>query len=318
MNIQGEITNAMLNVDASPGARELVDPLVSAYIENMPGFPDTNWKTLAVEIPWRYQLAENIWLVGVLDRIAEDQNGQIIGCEWKTRRAPRFRKDGAPFPGEDERDWLLEISTGAQLAIYALALKRADFIARDPEALNTDLPRILVRACIKSLPPMFWPTQFETGIFSFTDAYLDHVEMALISKGSQLRSALRLRALPWQLPGLHCVNKYRRFCEYHSFCLEQQTPEFNVTSVFNENDPGFSAMADIPIEPGTIILSASSHATACQCAEKYRIITRTDALQGSSEALETGRVYHAALAEIYRLTMPGHGNIIEKLKDGKF
>lgn len=313
------ITDAILKAPVSPTAREAASPLVDAYLEAMASFPDTARKTLAVEVPWRLWLDEKTLVVGVIDRLAQDERG-VFGAEWKTKGAPKLKKDGTPYAGSSEEDWLAEISQGVQVGIYALALRDADFIfpaaVYNPADWNAGPPRILVRACIKSDPPAFWPTDPSRGIFSFEAAYLDSVRAALLSKAAQIRAArnsVRLlpayppvsgvtfweKNKPWQLPGVHCTNMYRRTCEFLPLCRERKTPTGNPPHAFDPSNPAYPALDGLNLEPDTVVLSASSYADYAWCIERGRIISGGYFDKEPSLELEIGTAYHAALAAIY-------------------
>ena len=72
-------------------------------------------------------LAPKTLIVGVIDALKEDEFG-IYGVEHKTKGAPKIKKDGTPYEGSSEYDWLAEIGGGIQLRIYALAIQEAMFL----------------------------------------------------------------------------------------------------------------------------------------------------------------------------------------------
>lgn len=286
-----KITQVILDCDAMPMAKELASPLVDAYLEQFDSFPDSQCETVYVEFPWQVWLDKNTVIVGVMDRIFRDERG-LIGHEHKTKGEPRKKKDGTPWADNDELTWLSEISNGIQTGIYALALRNA---------FSETRPRILMRACIKAYRPEFWPTKYNLGVFEYSDEYLDSIANALLSKAAQIRAARKSGLVPWQLPGLHCTNKYRRVCEFALKCYERQSPIGAPNYVFDPSDPANKALEGVDLtNPDLAILSSSQYQTASQCMEKYRIIAGGYYPKDKTIELDTGTVYHAALAEIYR------------------
>lgn len=320
------VTQAILSAPVSPTAREAASPLVDAYVEALESFPDTACETVAVEAPWRLWLDEKTLVVGVMDRIAKDKHG-VFGCEWKTKGAPGYYvkgpKKGQPYDGNTEEDWLEEISQGVQVGIYALALQGADFMDKGTirRFARADMPRMLVRACIKSDPPVFWPTDPARGVFSFEGAYLDSVRAALLSKAAQIRAARRQvvkgtviyrdgwqehyeqPVLPWQLPGTHCTNMYRRECEFLSLCRERKGPTGAPPHAFDPSNPAYPALEGLELGSDVVVLSASSYGDYAWCIERGRIVSGGYFPKQGDLNLETGTCYHNALAEIYRQSM---------------
>lgn len=281
------ITAAILACDVSPTARELSTPLVDAVLTNLGRWPETKMRVVDVEKPWHLWLDDNTLLVGVIDAIFEDEHGLLLG-EWKTKGAPKLTKAGVLYKGDTEDDWLEDISTGPQLAIYALSSPGA---------------RILVRAGLKSTPVSFWPTQSEKGIYSFTSEYLAHVRRALLNKAAQIRAA-RSIGQPFQLTGTHCTNKYRRVCEFKHLCEKGQFAELD--RFFDLNNPAYLGAMDA-INRTTqwntkdlVVLSASSYQDASWCLQRHEYLLTDLVPKRDDVALEIGICYHAALAEIYR------------------
>jgi hypothetical protein len=311
-----KVTQAILDAPVSPTAREAASPLVDAYLEALEGFPDTACETVAVEVPWRLWLDEKTLIVGVMDRIARDDEPGFFGHEHKTKGAPKLKKDGTPYKGSSEQDWLDEISQGVQVGIYALALQDADFIDKGGTRrfARVDMPRMLVRVCIKSDPPVFWPVDPSRGIFSFEAAYLDSIRAALLSKAAQIRAARALSRLvnefsgrevvmPWQLPGVHCTNKYQRECGFLKLCRERITPTGPAPHAFDPSNPAYPALEGLELGPDTVVLSASSYGDYAQCMELGRIISGGYFPKKADIALQVGTTYHNALANIYTQLM---------------
>ena len=292
---------------ASPLAREASGPLVDAYIERLDSFPDSQHQILAIETPFFMWLAPKTLVVGVVDRISRDENG-IYGHERKTKGAPKTKKDGTPYEGASEDDWLNEIGGGVQLQIYGLALARAIFaggLALGTYPLSAHA-RILVRAVIKDAPPYFWPRQYEKGMFALSQDQLIATENALVSAAEQIRAARRIPG-PWTLPGLHCTNKYRRLCRHHEpFCGKGVHPVGGPFTSKATTDPGWHALAASgadPDDPEIVVLSASSYANWSQCGEQYRLDMGGYGPREGSFELDLGAAYHAGIAEIERQIM---------------
>lgn len=286
------VTQAILSCDVMPTARELAAPLVEAYLDRLHTFPEISYQITAVERPWNVWIDKHTLLVGVNDVEMEDSEGRTLLCEWKTRRAPKLKRDGTPYAGDDEDGWLEEISNGPQLAIYA---------ASKPGS------RIMVRAAIKSTPVAFWPVTFEKGVFEFPQAYLWNVQAALVSKAAQIRAA-RKGPQPYQLTGTHCTNMYRRVCEFKESVCDKLAYPIVEASIFDPENPAFKALIEIddPVrlqDPELVILSASGYQDACQCIQRHHLVNGGFYPKQAAIELEIGTVYHAALASIYTQLM---------------
>src|SRR5271165_767474 len=160
-DLTGVIVDAIIASGVPGGAAEAGARLAEAFAMDMPSRPDSAWRTIAVESPWFIRLEEKTVVVGVQDRLAEAvPNGIVWGCEWKSRKAPKIKKDGQPYKGDTEEDWLAEISGGPQLRIYALAQQAGTYVREDGGTftLSSPSPHLLVRAVVKSTPEVVWPT----------------------------------------------------------------------------------------------------------------------------------------------------------------
>src|SRR5712664_2475820 len=160
-----QVAAAIIASSVGPSAKEEGSRLAEAFLDNFDKYPDTQWTTVAVEQAWWMLLAPKTLIVGVQDRLAYDHEGRIHGFEWKSHREPKIKKDGQPYAGDTEDDWLQEISQDAQLRVYALAMQKATYL--DARKLGVPEPRIVVRAVIKATPAYLWPTKPETGVFTF-------------------------------------------------------------------------------------------------------------------------------------------------------
>ena len=306
-----DIIESIVNAPIAPSAKEIAGELVDAWIEENGEF-DSQYETLAVESPWYLWLDSHTLLVGVMDRIARDEQ-TIFGCEWKTTAEPKKNKDGSDSAWHNEEKWLEDISTGTQLAIYGLAMREGTFVLPDrkwqPKLLN---PRIMVRAAVKSSPVIFWPTNREDGVFQFPDVYLDKVSRALLSKAAQIRAAREAKHIPWALPGNHCTNRFRRLCPYHEeYCIKGKNPFDRPRTVFDESDPGFAGVKaafegctkDEINDPYIVIFSASSFDTAQQCPERYRLLVGGYIQKEPDANLDIGSGLHIGVASYYRQGM---------------
>lgn len=298
------ITDAILAVEAGPLAKEDGARLVEAFIEDMPRRPDTAWKTIGVECVWYMQLAPKTIAVGACDRMSQDDNGQCWFSEFKSKKPPRIKKDGQPYQGDTEYDWIAEIGAGPQLRIYALAQQLATFVDGDRTfQILAPVPHILVRAVNKSTPAVVWPTQADGGRFAFPQPYLDATKTALLNMAEQVRAARRIGS-PWAVPSLHCINKYNRLCAFHAeFCGKGIHPNGLQATTDKSTDPGWQALKQLNIDladPEVVIVSASSYANWLQCPEQYRLLVENVAQGDESMALETGSCMHAGIASAYR------------------
>lgn len=230
----------------------------------------------------------------------ENCGPQIVGNEWKTT------KEASKWWNEDR--WLEGISEGSQIAIYANALRYGTYYPANGGAAirpGADAegyqPRIRVKAISKSNPPVIWPRRAEDGIITFSKARLEATRQALLSEAESIRARRNKVGLngTWRIPGSWCVNQWKRTCEFHEDCVKQR-PAAPVTA-FDPSDPAFKlAIPHIDrIDNDLVILSASSYAKSCECAEAYR---RGLAREGkeSSMALDTGTVFHGVVACYYQ------------------
>ena len=272
---------------------------------------DISRRIVAVECGFQVWLDQDTLIVGMQDCIFQDAVS-FFGGEWKTKKAPRFKLNGEPYKGDTEDDWLADISTGPQLAIYAIAQHAGIFYEAGnphPLRLGVPVPRIMVRAAVKSNPPLMWPTT-NSGIFEFSPEYLDAIETGLISCAAQIRAARRGQdVVPWQLPGKQC-HSWGRDCQFlgteeHPGCLQHSFPIGKEIEVFNPNYPAFEGSLKFcdpkSLEnPNLVVLSASSYQLFFECAEKFRRITGHGGEKDESGALAVGTAFHLLMAEYYR------------------
>ncbi len=283
------ITQAIIGTGCGPLAMEEGAACAQAWIEDEEGFSD---RIVAVEAGFSMQVDTLTWIVGVMDLVCRDENG-FYGREHKTTRGPS--------KWWNERKWLEEISSGHQIAVYALALREAEFY--QPEGKKAfdciqDEVMVRVKAVTKTNPPAFWGK--EDGWCSFKENALMAVKNAFIVKAEAIRAARKRGVIPWQLTGSHCY-AYGRNCEYYDACRAYTWPE--IQTGFDGGDPAAKfALPYLPDEakhPEAVILSASAYSDWSRCAE----LGRQNAQSGNKEesmALQTGSVFHAAVAEWYR------------------
>ena len=303
-----KLLDAILAEDVSPAAKEIGANLLEGWISRfMP--EDLTRKVAAVECGFHIWLDEHTLIIGVQDAIFEDKELGILGGEWKTHKAPRVKLNGEFYKGDTEEDWLNEITTGPQLAIYALALHAGVYYESGSTSairFNVAKPRIFVRAAIKSDPPVYWPTK-SSGIYTFEAKYLDSIESALASKANQIRAARSNTFLvPWQLVGKQCFDWSREGCQFlKPYCEPHAHPQGKELECFNPHDPAYElALKYVDPkrleDPQLVVLSASSYQLCCTCMEKYRIITGFSGEKDTSIHLEIGHVLHTGAAEFYR------------------
>jgi hypothetical protein len=301
------ILEAIMGEKQAPIASETAAALVEGWIGKfMPA--DLTYKVVAVECGFHIWLDPHTLIIGVQDAIFESPELGIVGGEWKSHKAPKLKLNGEPYKGSTEEDWLNEITTGPQLAIYALAEHAGIYYEVGnprPIRFNVQRPRIMVRAGLKTNPPKYWPTK-QSSIYTFESDYLDSVESALASKANQIRAARRNPDLiPWQLVGKQCFD-WGRECQFlKQYCESHAHPCGKESEVFNPHDPAFElALKHVDPErladPNLVVLSASSYQLVCACAEKYRIITGYEGEKDQSVDLAIGICMHAGLAAYYR------------------
>ncbi len=286
-----KLIDAAMEAECSPLATEEGTGLAEAWIERGTGL---EWEIVAVECGFVFWLDEKTVIVGVQDLLTRDEVG-ILGNEWKTT------KEASKWWNEDK--WLEGISEGSQIAIYALALQNGTYYPKvgKPSTPAVTDPRIRVKAISKSTPPCIWPRREDDGIITFSPARLEAQRQALLSEAESIRARRRKVGLEgtWRVPGTWCTNMFRRVCEFHEDCVSQR--KVTPITAFDTSDPAFKlAIPHIDkIDNDLVILSASSYAKSCECAEAYR---RGLAREGkeSSIALDTGSVFHNVVASYYR------------------
>jgi len=322
---RNKLTEAILAAEVGPGAREEGARLVEAWLEKLPEFPESQWKVQFVEAPFYIQLQPRTFILGQMDACFHDGERTVLG-EWKSRRAPKLKKDGTSYLGDDEQGWLEEITNGPQLGVYALAGREGRFLqklgpdGKVPERfpleqsflgpgeffghhLGLEEPHIMVRAAVKSNPVEFW-----SGRFSFPGTLLDTVRAALISEAESIRARRKAGHVPYSVPGIHCQNMYRRTCEYlETVCKPRLTPPLTPIGWHHPEDkapdPGYDVCELLGLDiqdPELVVLSQSALQSNYQCAERARIDYGGYFAREVSFELEVGTALHTGLREIYR------------------
>src|SRR5882672_2599584 len=220
-----KVTEAILATSCSPLALESAAGFVEHWIDQG---VCADKKIVAVEMGFVLPLDPDTIVIGVQDLLTDEEG--IIGNEWKTT------KEKTRYWNQDQ--WFDSISSGSQVAIYALALQGATYYERDGTqyAPKVDKPRIRVRAISKSSPPVIWPTRGDE-ILTFCQKGLDRTRAALLAKAASIRAMRLAGSTPWQLPGIWCTNQFRRQCDHYNDCLAGKGPAgFGVLA---PSDPAF-------------------------------------------------------------------------------
>lgn len=300
------VADALVACDIGGPAREEGARLVEGWINRMEEYPENKWKVIFVEAPFYIQLEEKVIIVGQMDAGFHTGEMAVLG-EWKSRRAPKLKKDGNPWAGDDEAGWLVEISNGPQLGVYALAGREGTFLPFDNPAEELSLgvpePTIMVRAAVKSSPVQIWQ-----GMFTFPTTLLDTVRAALLSEAVSIRARRKLGMVPYQIPGLQCTNMYHRVCQYlEPVCRPKATPPVEVVGWHHPDDknpdPGFEICGVMGLDahdPELVVLSASALGDHYQCAELARIRYGGFFPAEEQYELSVGTALHRGLAAVYR------------------
>lgn len=319
--IAQELTRPELNIP--PEARYEGARLVEAWIEAAGNF-DEQYPTLAVEVPWFMFVDKFTIVVGKQDRIAfRREDNRIFGCEWKTAK-------GTTRYWNSEK-WLASIRKNHQIAVYALAQREGYFPAAPFEnsqwlpglqmtvpnlgavplvRLGIRKPLIMVRAITKENPPQIWPEQGYEFI-EISRERLQATKNALIVRGAQIRAARESGLTPWQLPGLHCENRFshtmcpffEKYCEKHEHPVIDYRAGVGVTDPGMEGVPLGASLLRVPIDdPRVVILSASAYEDGTDCLERYRL-QGSEKMEGPYQGeLDKGTAFHAAVSAYYKLT----------------
>jgi len=299
------IIDAICACPVSVTAREEAARLAESYIARFSG-DSKRWQVLAVESPFYMWLDPFTLIVGVMDSIRRDQDGQVEGLELKTRRAPKIKKDGQPYKGDTEQDWLAEISNSPQLAIYAMAMRQGTFVNLCPTPVETVACRIRVRCAVKSTPAAIWPTQ-DDGLFQFSSPLMDKTQEALLSAAASIRAHRQRGTVPWQLQG-HWCSQFGRDCVHLPVCRERKNPTGAPKTLHSATDPGSVAIAAAiganPVNDSLVILSASSYGDWGTCSELYRLNSGGYFPAEESEAMDIGKAFHVAVGAWHKEGMP--------------
>ena len=306
--------------EIGPAAREEASRLAEGWLEHLDAFPERGWLVERVETPFYIQLEQKFYIVGQMDAVFntgdETSGDDFILAEWKSRRAPKLKKDGTAYAGDDEDGWLADISNGPQLGVYALAGREGWFLDTPvPDDRHRTLykiqePRILVRAAVKSNPVITWPTDYRKGLFTFPGPLLDSVKSALLSEAAAIRARRRLGMIPWAVPSIHCTNMYHRLCGLYKNCTERVyaplEPKAWVDPEDKTPDPGFEVARILDLDykdPELVVLSASMYSNYLWCPERGRAISGGHGDKEESFELEVGTGLHRGLAATYRQWM---------------
>lgn len=294
---ESAIVEAIASCGVSPVAAELGSQLVDSWARRF-ATTDADLETVAVECGMVLWLDERTLLIGVVDRIARDSQG-VLGCEWKSTREPI----GSAW---NEKKWLAEITSGVQIATYALGLQRGEFYEEDGtrHQFLEPRPRILVRAAVKSTIPSFWPSDGK-DTFGFSTEELDKVAACYLNLAVSIRAMRATKLVPWQMTGKQCFN-YNRPCQFlDSVCSKHLNPKDGANAKFDSANPAQKAAlihvdAERLAHPDVVILSASSYSDYATCAELGRLREGGLFPKETNAALETGTALHAGLAQIYK------------------
>jgi len=329
------ILDTLIKLDAPATAKETAAPLIEAWAHKFEEEAN-NQTVLAVEALGFLWLDKLTLLVGMMDKIAEIQNGTgplIFGSEWKTMKEPKRNKDGQFSAWWNEDKWLEEISLGPQIGIYALMLHEGTFVipglakklyrkvydgATNVGSLYNTLSGVTlwtpkvptkvhmqVRAVLKCDPPEFWPTKEEDGIIQFDRPRLDSIRSALLAKADAIRAMRKSGLTPWQVPGKHCF-PYNRKCEFLEEHCSQSHHPVGMGLLIEKPDPGFNALKFaglndlLDVDPRIVVFSASSYQTASNCLEDYRLKMSIPGTGEENINLQTGTCFHEGIGCWYR------------------
>lgn len=293
---------------------------------------DRQFLTLATELPFFFFPDKFTVVVGAQDRIAYDEDcvmrkeAGVIGCEWKsTKGKTRYW---------NEEKWLQGIEAGVQIAVYALAHHEGFFVLPEDATFSERIqqygeivvpflgcpyvlwqpkvrkPYIMVRAITKESPPQIWPSEGQQG-FEFSQVQLKKTRDGLIAKAAAIRAMRMSGAIPWQLRGIHCENRFSHtLCQhYNGACAKNRTAVSTPEGVWGveASDPARSALpaAEAMLrvkldDPRVVVLSASSYAEATDCSEKYRLIGHETKENFYQDEIDKGTGLHTALKIYYR------------------
>lgn len=304
---------------------ELVDAWAAAVVE-----ADSRYRTLGLEVGWFTKLGPGAFVVGCVDKLAVERPDPAERAEYEAYCSVRGSEPTAPEPFVLEakttapasrfwtpEKWYDEIARGHQVGTYAMALRWGTFIQPASEPVKIDAvewtpgvaaPRVLVRAVSKSRPPQIWPGP-EGAWVEVGPARLDATRSAYVNAAAAIRAQRATGVVPWQLPGRHCTKQYGTKaypCTQWSVCHD--TREYPRGERVRGLSPGSAGVVAHlvatgrvrPDDPGVVVLSSSSLDSWAQCPEKWRQ-EAAGAGGEESEALDTGTVFHAGIAEFQRI-----------------
>lgn len=329
------ILDTLIKLDAPATAKETAAPLIEAWAHKFEEEAN-NQTVLAVEALGFLWLDKLTLLVGMMDKIAEIQNGTgplIFGSEWKTMKEPKRNKDGQFSAWWNEDKWLEEISLGPQIGIYALMLHEGTFVipgvgqylyrrmyngSNNTGSLKRGPGVVLwapkvptkvhmqVRAVLKCDPPEFWPTKEEDGIIQFDDSHLESIRSTLLTKAAAIRAMRKTGLIPWQARGKHCFSRYTGAkCAYlEKYCSQFEHPK-GQGLLIEKTDPAVYVLPftglnlTLDLDPRLVVFSASSYQTASNCLEDYRLKTTSPIVEENIN-MQTGTCFHEGIGCWYR------------------
>lgn len=304
------VLEAIVSTGVSAFALEEGSGLVDYWISECADLDNEN-ETLAVEVGFFFEPTPLTFVVGTQDRIFRNKKtGLICGSEWKTTK--QQTKLWTP------EAWLESISNGHQVATYAAGLRYGNLLMGNsntgtiaPGDLAEDgSVDILVRAISKSHPPVMWPDS-SGALLNISAPRIEAVINAYVNAAEGVRVKRKGGLVPWQVPGLQCMNMFRKECPFLKSCrsFESFTSPSNLGELGKSFSPGSKTVVSKLIElgkitvdnlPEVVVLSASTLGTLQQCDERWRRESEASGDEEENEYLDIGTVLHAGVAELYR------------------
>lgn len=298
---ESRILAAIGGLEVSAQAREDGSELIDTWANTCLEY-DAAHQTLAVEAGFYIELDPQTFVVGVIDRLAQDGEG-VFACEWKTTK--HQTKTWGP------EEWFAEIERGHQLSTYALGLQAGTFI----DGINFERPsecRVYVRAVSKSRPPVIWYAPENKSVV-VSEARLNATRAAYTNAARSIRAMNGGGGVPWQLPGYHCTKFIKYRCPFWDTCHEYRQPKQGALGLSAQQlSPGSLKVVEHLKQVGKIrvdnqgqvlVLSSSTLDVWNQCPERWRQMVVTGELEEKNDNLQIGNVFHTGAAEIYRMMM---------------
>lgn len=264
--------------------------LVDAMLESYAAFfhaADSRVEWLSSEKEFELWLNDNTVLIGKIDRIGRNEEGQTFFIDDKSQASPpRYKRE----------EWKASWGLNPQSLTYALPM----------EQWYPGTRRYCVRKTFKSIPP-----SHDFAWFEYTPGELQMWRCELQEIADDIRRLRKLSA-PWRPNFTNCFRYGPKYvCPfYHSACSKLQ---WDGHDGLVRKAPHLEIESAIPkwreAHPDLVVLGASIVSDWLSCSERYRRKHEDGWDEPQSEALAIGGDFHELLHKFYTTTYLSKGNV---------